>query len=127
MGDRQWRQVKAVVAELQANPPDVICRQHSQTVAALLRRRLRTLVFAANLRTVAQGFVQSLAHPGGNATGFTAMEASIGPNGCNFSRRWPSLAVSLYVHTNNPVRYSPILPRRRRARPSRYCRFGRTS
>jgi putative tryptophan/tyrosine transport system substrate-binding protein len=64
--------VKAMIAELQAHPPDVIVASTSQTVAALLRTTLTVpLVFAMIYEPVAQGFVQSLAHPGGNATGLT--------------------------------------------------------
>jgi putative tryptophan/tyrosine transport system substrate-binding protein len=71
--------VKAAIAELQANPPNVVVASTSHTVAALLRAAPTIpLVFAMIYEPVAQGFVQSLAHPGGNATGFTAMEASIG-------------------------------------------------
>lgn len=71
--------VKAAIAELQEHPPDVVVASTSQTVAALLRAAPAIpLVFAMIYEPVAQGFVQSLAHPGGNATGFTAMEASIG-------------------------------------------------
>jgi putative tryptophan/tyrosine transport system substrate-binding protein len=71
--------VKATIAELQEHPPDVVVASTSQTVAALLRATPTVpLVFAMIYEPVAQGFVQSLAHPGGNATGFTAMEAAIG-------------------------------------------------
>ena len=71
--------VKAAIAELQVHPPDVIVASTSQTVAALLRAMpMVPLVFTMIYEPVAQGFVQSLAHPGGNATGFTAMEATIG-------------------------------------------------
>ena len=67
--------VKAAIAELQAHPPDVVVAGTSQTVAALLRATPTVpLVFTTIYEPVAQGFVQSLAHPGGNATGFTAME-----------------------------------------------------
>jgi putative tryptophan/tyrosine transport system substrate-binding protein len=71
--------VKVTIAELQEHPPDVVVASTSQTVAALLRATPTVpLVFAMIYEPVAQGFVQSLAHPGGNATGFTAMEAAIG-------------------------------------------------
>jgi putative ABC transport system substrate-binding protein len=102
--------VKAVVAELQANPPDVIVASTSQTVAALLRATPTVpLVFAAIYEPVAQGFVQSLAHPGGNATGFTAMEASIGAKWLQLlSEMAPSLARVAYMcNTNNP---GPLQP-----------------
>ena len=36
------------------------------------------IVFTSIYEPVTQGFVQSLAHPGGNLTGFTAVEATVG-------------------------------------------------
>ena len=70
---------KAAIAELLARPPDVIVAFVSQTVAALQKAMpTEPIVFAAITEPVAQGFVQSLAHPGGNATGFTMPPATIG-------------------------------------------------
>ena len=70
---------KAAIAELLARPPDVIVAFVSQTVAALQKAMPTVpIVFASITEPVAQGFVQSLAHPGGNATGFTNVPATIG-------------------------------------------------
>ncbi len=58
-------------SELAALAPDVIFCQTSPAIAALLRAtRTIPIVFARVTDPVAQGFVRSLAHPGGNATGF---------------------------------------------------------
>jgi putative tryptophan/tyrosine transport system substrate-binding protein len=58
---------------------------------------------------VAQGFVQSLAHPGGNATGFTAMEASIGAKWLQLLLEIaPSLARVAYMC--NPSNPGPLQP-----------------
>ena len=51
----------------------------SRTVVALQRAtRTVPIVFTNIYEPVAQGFVQSLAHPGGNTTGFTMVEATVG-------------------------------------------------
>jgi hypothetical protein len=84
----------ATIAELRAHPPDVIVAVTSNTVAAPQKAMpAMPIVFASIYEPVAQGFVQSLAHPGGNATGFTMPPASpchrlrSEGNGCSCSRR----------------------------------------
>jgi len=58
-------------SELVALAPDVVFCQTSPALAALLRAtRTIPIVFARVTDPVAQGFVRSLADPGGNATGF---------------------------------------------------------
>jgi putative tryptophan/tyrosine transport system substrate-binding protein len=70
---------KAAIAELLARPPDVMVAFVSRTVAELQKAMPTVpIVFASISEPVAQGFVQSLAHPGGNATGFTMPPATIG-------------------------------------------------
>jgi putative ABC transport system substrate-binding protein len=66
-------------AELVALAPDVILASGTQSVAALqgLSRTL-PIVFAAVADPAGAGFVDSLAHPGGNATGFMIYEYSFG-------------------------------------------------
>src|SRR5262249_45015349 len=63
-------------AELVALAPDVIVAGGSSPGLAALRRATRTIpiVFASIVDPVGQGFVESLARPGGNATGFTFFE-----------------------------------------------------
>ena len=65
--------------ELVAAAPDVIFTSGSSAMAPL-RRATRTIpiVFAIVPDPVGAGFVDSLARPGGNATGFTSFEYSIG-------------------------------------------------
>jgi len=63
------------VAELIALAPDVILAPGSTTVGPLLQAtRTVPIVFATLLDPVGAGFVDSLARPGGNATGFIAFE-----------------------------------------------------
>jgi putative ABC transport system substrate-binding protein len=63
--------VQAYVAELVNAAPDLIVG-HSTPIAAALKQATSTIpiVFAAVNDPLGQGFVASLAHPGGNITGF---------------------------------------------------------
>ncbi len=69
---------KAAV-ELAALSPDVVLATGSPVVAALQQAtRTVPIVFTAVADPVSAGFVASLAKPGGNITGFTNIEYSIG-------------------------------------------------
>jgi putative ABC transport system substrate-binding protein len=65
-------------AELVGLAPDVILATSSSAIAAL-RQQTRTIpiVFSPVADPVGQGFVQSLARPGGNLTGFTNYDAEL--------------------------------------------------
>jgi putative tryptophan/tyrosine transport system substrate-binding protein len=72
-GDAQ--RLRGYAAELVALAPDVIVANANPTVEALLQTtRDIPIVFMAVTDPVAGGVVQSLAQPGGNATGFTSAE-----------------------------------------------------
>jgi ABC-type uncharacterized transport system substrate-binding protein len=65
-------------AELVALTPDVVLAGVGATIPALLETsRTVPIVFAQGLDPVGAGFVESLARPGGNATGFTQFEYSL--------------------------------------------------
>jgi putative tryptophan/tyrosine transport system substrate-binding protein len=66
-------------AELIKSAPDVILANTS-TVVTALRERTTTIpiVFAQVVDPVNSGFVDSLAHPGGNMTGFVSLDFGIG-------------------------------------------------
>ena len=69
---------RAKAAELVALAPDVILTSGASTVGVMLQAtRSLPIVFAGVADPVGAGFVDSLARPGGNATGFTSYEYSI--------------------------------------------------
>jgi putative ABC transport system substrate-binding protein len=82
--DYRWgiddvEKTQAATAEVLALAPDVILASTSRVVVALQRAtRTVPIVFTGIYEPVAQGFVRSLARPGGNTTGFTMMEATVG-------------------------------------------------
>jgi putative tryptophan/tyrosine transport system substrate-binding protein len=71
-------QIQAHVAEIVSSPPDVIAASSTPVVAAL-KQATRTIpvVFSAVNDPAGQGFVASLARPGGNITGFSYVDFPI--------------------------------------------------
>jgi len=82
--DTRWATTNAAAirrnaAELAALAPDVILAFGSSTVGPLLQvTRTVPIVFPVAGDPVAAGFVDSLARPGGNATGFLSFEYGLG-------------------------------------------------
>jgi putative ABC transport system substrate-binding protein len=77
--------IRGYAAELVSLAPDVIVANTSATLAALQQvTRTVPLVFANVIDPIGAGFVASLAHPGGNTTGFTGFEY-------NLSGKWLEL------------------------------------
>lgn len=78
-GEDNFDLERKCAAELIADAPDVILASGSTSVTALqaLSHTL-PIVFAAVGDPVGAGFVESLAHPGGNTTGFMLYEYSFG-------------------------------------------------
>jgi putative ABC transport system substrate-binding protein len=69
---------RAHAAELVALSPDVVLTSGASTVGTMLQAsRTVPIVFAGVADPVGAGFVDSLARPGGNATGFTSYEYSM--------------------------------------------------
>ena len=81
--DTRWaggnaNDIRKQAAELAALAPDVILAHGSSVVGELLQAtRTVPIVFPVVSDPVAAGFVESLARPGGNATGFTLLEYSL--------------------------------------------------
>ena len=82
--DTRWATANAAAirrqaAELVALTPDVILAHGASTLGPLLEAtRTVPIVFPVTADPVGAGFVDSLARPGGNATGFMAIEYSMG-------------------------------------------------
>jgi len=82
--DTRWATADAAAirrhaAELVALAPDVILAHGSATLAPLLQiTRTVPVVFPITVDPVGAGFVDNLARPGGNATGFMVIEYSMG-------------------------------------------------
>jgi putative tryptophan/tyrosine transport system substrate-binding protein len=76
-GDAQ--RIQAFAKELVEQNSDLILARSSPVVAALMQQtRTIPIVFFQVVDPVGQGFVASLARPGGNVTGFTIYEPTIG-------------------------------------------------
>jgi putative tryptophan/tyrosine transport system substrate-binding protein len=76
---------RRIAAELVALKPDVILAMGSQSVASLQElTRTVPIVFTLVADPVGAGFVDSLARPGGNTTGFMLFEYTL-------SAKWPEL------------------------------------
>jgi len=72
-------QIKTLARELVASQPDVILASSTPVTAALHRETLTIpVVFVVVSDPVGDGFVASLAHPGGNMTGFLHSESGMG-------------------------------------------------
>jgi putative ABC transport system substrate-binding protein len=75
--DADW--TRFVTSQLQQLAPDVIAVNSSTGLRAIEKVAGATpIVFIAVSEPVAQGFVASLAHPGGNLTGFSNLEPTLG-------------------------------------------------
>ena len=97
--------IRAYAAELTALNPDVIFAAPSAALAEVQRAtRTIPIVFAQVSDPVGTGFVDSLAHPGGNITGFALFEFTIGA-------KWLELLKQLAPSvTHAAVIYDPATP-----------------
>ena len=77
LDDMEARQRSA--KELVALHPELILTQNTPATAAMLQQtRTIPIIFALVADPVGSGFVESMARPGGNVTGFTTIDASLG-------------------------------------------------
>jgi putative tryptophan/tyrosine transport system substrate-binding protein len=77
VGGDDW--IRSAAGELLKLAPDLIVANGAPAMQAM-QQATRTVfvIFIGGADPVADGFVQSLAHPGGNMTGFTVLEPSVG-------------------------------------------------
>ncbi len=77
VGSPDW--LRLTVGQLLRTSPDVILA-NGDPAARTVQQSTRTVpvIFIAGADPVADGFVQSLARPGGNLTGFTVLEPTVG-------------------------------------------------
>jgi len=82
--DARWgtssdERARAAVADLLQSSPDLIFANSSVSLRAAQKATSTIpIVFTTVIDPVGQGFVASLAHPGGNTTGFSYLEPSVG-------------------------------------------------
>jgi putative tryptophan/tyrosine transport system substrate-binding protein len=76
-GNADW--TRSATTQLLKPPPDVIVA-NGELAATIVQQGTRTVpaIFIGSGDPVADGLVQSFAHPGGNMTGFSVMEPSLG-------------------------------------------------
>jgi putative ABC transport system substrate-binding protein len=102
-GDR--KRLQACIEELTANPPDVVFSIATSTLVALHQTtRSIPIVFMQVSGPVEGGFVASLAHPGGNITGFAPFVSSLGGKWLGFLKEIvPRLTrVMIIMNPDNP-------------------------
>jgi putative ABC transport system substrate-binding protein len=89
--------IRKYAAELLALTPDVILANSSAALAALLQAtRTVPIVFTTVADPVGAGYVDSLARPGGNATGFMVFEYSI-------AAKWLELLKEIAPHVTRAM------------------------
>jgi len=79
---------------LSLSPNVILCAATPATMAFKQATSTVPVVFVSVTEPVEQGIVQSLAHPGGNLTGFTYMQPSIGA-------KWLDLLKKIAPHVTN--------------------------
>ncbi len=100
--------IKSFAKELVDLRPDAILGTTTPVISALAREtHTIPIVFANVVDPIGSGFVASLAHPGGNITGFTALDSALGG-------KWVGLLKEIAPHTVraallfNPTTASPL-------------------
>ena len=73
----QIARVRTVADQIVAAHPDLVLSRSTPATAALMHASL-PIVFVLVANPIGSGFVQNLGHPGGNLTGFSTFESSVG-------------------------------------------------
>src|SRR5499427_9262752 len=119
-GGRDAELTRKYAAELVALAPEVIMAFTSDAVAALRQvTRSTPIVFAIVADPVGAGYVESLARPGGNITGFTNFEYSIGGKWLETLKDIaPGVTRVAIMHSPETKAYAAFLPEIERVAPS---------
>jgi putative ABC transport system substrate-binding protein len=100
----------AAARELVAQTPDILIANATPSLVAL-RQATATLpiVFTSVADPVGQGFVPSLARPGGNITGFSVEEASMGGKWLEVLKEAaPRVALAAAIYNPDTAPYAPM-------------------
>jgi putative tryptophan/tyrosine transport system substrate-binding protein len=103
LGDADW--IRSTAAQLLRLAPDLILANgDAATRIAQQSTRMVPIIFIAGSDPVAEGLVQSLAHPGGNLTGFLVLEPSLGAKLLELLKEIaPSVArIAILFNPDNP-------------------------
>jgi putative tryptophan/tyrosine transport system substrate-binding protein len=104
--------LRSAAAELLALRPDVIFAPGLSMVVARTQTQTVPIVFTQTTAPVERGFVASLARPGGNITGFTNFEPSIGGKWLGLLKEVaPKLARSATMFNPEGAPHAPFLQR----------------
>ena len=95
---------RAFAAELVGMKPDVILVGGGTALSAMMEAtRSVPIVFVVGADPVALGFVESLARPGGNATGFTTFEPAMGTKWLEMLKEIaPGITRVVLLNSDNP-------------------------
>jgi putative ABC transport system substrate-binding protein len=101
--------LQPLTAQLVESRPDLVVAQGSAALAAL-KQATRTLpiVFAHVTDPVGQGFVQSLARPSGNVTGFAMFEFSMGGKWLDLLKKLVPSTKRVAILFNPPTPTAPF-------------------
>jgi putative ABC transport system substrate-binding protein len=103
LGDVDW--IRSAAAQLLRGAPDLILA-NGDAATRVVQQSTRTVpvIFIAGSDPVAEGLVQSLAHPAGNLTGFLVLEPSLGAKLLELLKEIaPSVArIAILFHPDNP-------------------------
>jgi putative tryptophan/tyrosine transport system substrate-binding protein len=116
--------IRALAQELVGSQPDIILANGTPATAALQREtQTIPIVFGTGGDPVASGIVERLNRPGGNTTGFTSLEASLGGKWLELlseiAPRLKRAAIMFNPDTSTASAFMPHL--RRRPSHSRSC------
>ena len=104
--------IRATAAEVAALAPDLVVANGSANLSALKQVRAIPIVFVLINDPVGQGFISSLAQPGGNITGFTFVEYSMFGKSLEFLKQLaPGIArVAFMFNPDTSPYYGQFLP-----------------